>query len=114
MPVPSWERLDDFLQVDDFAVTAQVRPGGSGPARPVVGILDDPSQAVSGGSGGRGRAQFEVDAVRPTFRCKLADVAGVRRGDRLEVDGRTVDVLAPPHSDGTGMAVIELAFPVGP
>lgn len=111
MPSPSWERLDDFLQVDDFALTAMLRPGGNGEPRPVVGILEDPVDAARGGAmmPGRRRSEFEIDAARPTFRCKLADVADVRRGDTLTVDGVVWDVMTGPQTDGAGMATLELA-----
>lgn len=110
MPAPSWERLDDFLQLGDFAVTAMIRAGGSGVPRPVVGILDDPYQAARAGAGSRERrSEYEIDSAKPTFRCKLVDVAAVRRGDTIEHGGETWDVLTGPQDDGTGLAMLELA-----
>jgi hypothetical protein len=111
MSSPAWEDLGEFFQVADFAVQAQLRPGGNGTPRQVVGILDDPiDPAAAGGMiSGRRRAEFEVDVPRPTFRAKLADVADVRRGDTLTIAGVIWDVLASPRSDGAGVATIDLA-----
>ena len=109
MPAPAWEDLDAFLQLDDFAVTAQHRAGGAGPARPIVGIFEDPVEAVrsGGGGGSRRRGEYEIDSAVPTFRCKAADVAEVARLDTLTVDGRVWDVLSVA-TDGAGMATVSL------
>lgn len=35
---------------------------------------------------------------------------GVTRGDVVEIDGKTYDVLTGPQPDGTGMAMLEMAL----
>lgn len=109
MPAPGWEDLDAFLQLDDFATTAQHRAGGSGAPRPIVGIFEDPVEAVrsGGGMGSRRRGEFELDSAVPKFRCKASDAEAASRMDTLTIDGRVWDVLAV-STDGAGMATIEL------
>lgn len=102
MPAPAWERLDDFLDVNDFAVTATVRLQ-NGTTRAVRGIFDDPYLNAELG-------EYEMDTNRPRLTCKETDVVGVTRGDVVELDGKVYDVLAGPHADGTGMAMLEMAL----
>lgn len=109
MPAPAWEDLGAFLQLRDFAVPAQHRPGGNGAPRSVVGIFDDPvdAAALASGRGARRRGEFEIETVVPKFQMKAADAAAIQRLDTLTVDGRVWDVLAV-DTDGTGMATVQL------
>lgn len=102
MPTPSWDDLDAFLRTDEFAVTVTVRPQ-DGPARQVAGIFDEPYLNAQLG-------EYEADTVRPRLVCKAADVAGLVRGDMVDIDGVTYDVLTSPQPDGTGMATLELVL----
>lgn len=101
MPSPAWEELDAFLDTDDFATEAIVTLQG-GVSRPIHGIFDDPYLNAENG-------EYDFDTARPRLTCKEIDVLGVIRGDTCEIDGVTYDILSSPHSDGTGMAVLELA-----
>ena len=99
---PAWEDLDVFLNVDEFAVTATVRLQAGG-TRAVRGIFDDPYLNAELG-------EYEFDTNRPRLTCKERDVLGVLRGDVVEIDGKVYDVLSSANSDGTGMAVLEMAL----
>lgn len=111
MPAPAWEDLGAFLQLRDFAVTAQHRPGGNGAPRSVLGIFDDPvdsaALASGRGRGARRRGEFEIETAIPKFCMKAVDAAGIQRLDTLTVDGRVWDVLAV-DTDGSGMATVQL------
>lgn len=102
MPAPAWEDLDAFLNVDEFAITATVSLQ-DGTTRAVRGIFDDPYLNAELG-------EYELDTNRPRLTCKESDVLGVTRGDVAVIDGKTYDVLSAPHSDGTGMAMLEMAL----
>lgn len=101
MPTPAWDDLNTFLSVDDFAVEATVTRQ-DGDTRVVIGIFDDPYLNAQLG-------EYELDTSRPRFTCKESDVIGVLRGDMVEINGRSYDVLSSAQPDGTGMAVLELA-----
>lgn len=101
MPAPAWEDLDAFLNVDEFAITATVSLQ-DGTTRAVRGIFDDPYLNAELG-------EYELDTNRPRLNCKESDVLGVARGDVVEIDGQAYDVLSAPHSDGAGMAMLEMA-----
>lgn len=101
MPTPAWDDLEAFLSADEFAVKATVRLQDGG-ARVVLGIFDDPYLNAQLG-------EYEVDTTRPRFTCKEADVIGLARGDLVDINGRTYDVLSGAQPDGTGMALLELA-----
>lgn len=102
MPTPAWDDLDAFVNTDDFAVLATVTLQ-DGTARSVPGIFDDPYLNAQLG-------EYELDTSRPRLTCKEADVIGVLRGDRVDIGGKTYDVLTSAQADGTGMAVLELAI----
>lgn len=101
MPKPAWDDLDAFLDGDEFAVKATIRLQEGG-TRVVLGIFDDPYLNAQLG-------EYELDTARPRFTCKEADVIGVQRGDLVDIDGRTYDVLTGAQPDGTGMALLDLA-----
>jgi hypothetical protein len=98
---PAWDNLDDFLQLDDFAVPAvvQFQAGGQ---RDIRGVFDDPSLTAKLGG-------YDRDDNQVTLTVKGSDAAGIRRGDTVSVAGTTYDVLTTPRADGTGMAAIVLA-----
>ncbi len=101
MPTPAWDDLNTFLSLDDFAVEATVTRQ-DGDTRVVIGIFDDPYLNAQLG-------EYELDTSRPRFTCRESDVIGVLRGDMVEINGRSYDVLSSAQPDGTGMAVLELA-----
>ena len=97
----AWERLDDFLLEQDFAVMASVRLE-NGSLRQVVGVFDDPYLNAEAG-------EYDFDTAQPRLTCKWCDAAGIQRGDTAEIEGRVYDVITSPQGDGTGMAVLMLA-----
>lgn len=100
--VPEWDDLDQFLDVGDFGVAAQLLPKG-GPARTITGIFYDPAMEAHLG-------EFKGLTTDPKFTAKARDLAGVQRGDVLDVPGNGLfDVLQPPHGDGLGMATLLLS-----
>lgn len=94
--MPAWEDLDDFLDTDEFAV--QVVAG----VHSFSGIFNDPFRSVDFGD-------YSAETTSPTLTCKSIDVAGLKRGDTLIIDGAGYDLLSGPQGDGTGISVIELA-----
>lgn len=101
MPAPAWEDLDEFLDPDEFADVAVITLQG-GDTLQVTGIYDDPYLNAELG-------EYDMDTSRPRFTCAEADVVGVTRGDIAVIDGQEFDILSSPQSDGTGMAILDLA-----
>lgn len=104
MPSPSWENLDDFLQLDEnggFATPA-VFTLSSGGVRTVSVIFDDPSLDAELG-------EFVAEDSSPYVTGKESDLRGIVRGDYVVVGGKTYGVLSSPHCDGIGMAMVRLA-----
>jgi len=101
MPKASWEDLDVFLNTDEFAVpvTLQLQDKTE---RQINAIFDDPYLNAELG-------EYEFDTNRPRLTCKESDLAGVTRGDKVVIGSITYDVLSGPQSDGTGLAMLELA-----
>ncbi|MEI4262793.1 head-tail joining protein [Roseovarius sp. D0-M9] len=100
MPSPSWENLDAFLQLDEFAVTAIVTPA-EGVSRSIVGIFDDPFLDAQLG-------EYRLDTSAPRFQSTEQALSGIKRGDGVTIDGVEYIALGGPKSDGTGMATLEL------
>lgn len=101
MPSPAWENLDDFLQVDDFAVPAVITLQNLSTVSLNV-IFDDPYLNAETG-------EYQADTSEPRILCKESDVVAVTRGDSVLVGGKTYDILTAFQSDGTGMAFCRLA-----
>jgi hypothetical protein len=97
---PSWENLDAFLSLDEFAVTAIIWVS-DGVSREVVGIFDDPYFDVQLG-------EYRLDTSSPRLQSSEAALAGVPRGAAVSIEGVDYVVLSDPKSDGTGMATVEL------
>lgn len=98
---PAWDDLGAFLEPDEFATVATVTPQGGVP-RSVTGIFDETFLNADLG-------EYDLDGTRPRFTATEADLAGLDRGDVAVIDGATFVVLTAPQTDGTGMAVLELA-----
>lgn len=101
---PSWENLDDFLQLDEsggFATPAVIQFQGGG-ARTVQVLFDDPYLNAQLG-------EYEADTSEPRISGKEVDLLGIFRGDVVTVAGETFDVMASPEADGTGWALVRLA-----
>ena len=99
--MPDWEELSDFLRTDDFAVEVLAELQ-SGQTRTFSAIFDEPYLNAQLG-------EYELDTGRPRLTCDLADVQDMARGDVVTVGGTHYDVMTGPQSDGTGMAMLDLA-----
>jgi len=102
MPRHAWEDLDVFFSPDEFGTTVVLRLQ-SGVERQFNAVFDDPYLNAELG-------EYELDTNRPRLTCKESDVLGVTRGDVVEIDGKTYDVLTGPQPDGTGLAMLEMAL----
>lgn len=105
MPAPNWEDLDQFLDADDFAQTAIIRRDGNLVIE-VLGIFDDPYFSPEIG-------EYTFEDRQPRLTVKEVSVILVRRGDTVDVDGKTFDLINDPEPDGTGMSVLTLASQPG-
>lgn len=104
MRAPSWENLDDFLATDEnggFATPA-VLLFSTGQRRTVSVIFDDPYFNAQLG-------EYDAESSQPRILGKLSDLAHVKRGDAVTVDGKDYDVMTSALPDGTGMATVMLA-----
>lgn len=112
MPAPSWENLDDFLSVDDFADLATFVPSVGAQREPVPVIFDEPYMNVETG-------EYDMSTGEPRITCKESDVAGIKKNDeciikRKRPDGTLVTIGTylldhDPYPDGTGMACVKLS-----
>jgi hypothetical protein len=100
MPHPPWEDLATFFDPDDFATTATIRRAGEIVGE-VLGIYDDPNHVSSLGD-------YDLDHPVPKFTCAEVDTAGFHRGDTVEIEGTTFDLMEEPSRDGTGISVLIL------
>lgn len=103
---PSWENLDDFLQLDTnggFATPAVLhfQHGGT---RAISVLFDDPYLNAELG-------EYEMDTSQPRISGKEIDLSGLQRGDFVVMDGESFDVLSGPEGDGQGWAMVKLARP---
>lgn len=103
MPHPDWEDLSAFFDPDEFATSAVITRGEETVAE-VLGIFDDPNEVAALG-------EYELDHPNPRFVCPEADVADVRKGDIVTIEGKTFDLMQEPELDGTGVAALILAEP---
>lgn len=104
MPSPDWERLDDFLSTDDFAITAKFTSDETGRARLVSGIFDE--QYVNADLG-----EYSMDTGQPRFMCKECDVVGLKKHDECtfaKLPGVKFELTHDPLPDGVGMATVLL------
>lgn len=100
MSNPAWDNLNEFIDTDDFAVSATIVQGGV--TRLVKCIFDDPYLDAQVG-------EYHLDSSEPRITAKESDLVGIRRGAVCTVAGKTWAVLDAPKQDGTGMAVLKLS-----
>jgi len=100
MQGPAWEDLGDFLQPESAGGFAKV---ATIPGKPdgVPGIFDEPYLDAQVG-------EYRPDILQPRFTAAAADLAGIKRGDRVTIDG-TQYAVKSNEPDGTGMATLRLA-----
>ena len=101
-----WEDHEIFYDTDDFAVEATLEfnaaPGDTPETVEIVGILDLPY-------GERDFGKIVVDSENPTFSTKWTDdIARVRKGEYLIVNGERFAILSAPENDGTGHCELPL------
>lgn len=84
------EDFHEFLDTDDFAVTATVN------GLSVRGIFDAEYQDV-----------FNVESSSPAFSCVADDVSTVSNGDLITINS-VVYTIVEQQPDGTGMTVLRL------
>ena len=94
--MPSWERLEDFLDLNDFAV--EVIPTGCSPFN---AIFDNPTMNSETG-------EYDMNSEQPRVTCKSSDAQGLKKFDTMTVDGVAYVLNADPHHDGTGMCMLDL------
>lgn len=105
MPAPDWENPGDFLNTDDFAITATITSKEGGRVRLVRGIFDE--QYVN-----RDLGEYDMDAGSPRLTCKECDVAGLKKHDECKIasiPGVTFELTEDPKPDGTGFATLFFA-----
>lgn len=90
MPAPTWEDLDEFLDVDEFATPATVHRQ-DGAILSVVGIYDDPYLNAELG-------EYDMDTSRPALHLQGSGRAG--RHARRHHHHRRRD---HGHSDGAAI-----------
>ena len=100
MPSPSWENLDAFMSLDEFALTAIVWVS-EGVSREVVGIFDDAYFDAQLG-------EYRLDTSSPRLQSRASSLAGIVRGNLITIEGAEYLALGVPQFDGTGMATVEL------
>jgi hypothetical protein len=93
------DNLNDFLNVNDFAVTGSWTPTG-GTATSVVGILLNPTAVSSPQSG-------EVLLSDVEFLCKTSVVTSAVEAEPIVIGGVTYYILTN-EPDGTGMTRLRL------
>lgn len=87
------EDADDFLDLDDFAITANYNSGTT-----VAGIFDN-GHVETGG----------IETTHPTFLCELADVSGVDHGKPLVVNGTDYTVVGVEPDESQFMVRLVLS-----
>jgi len=87
------EDRDDFLILDDFAITANYNSGTT-----IKGIFSNGYVEVGG-----------IESKRPLFTCAAADVSGVNHGKSLVVNGTTYSVVGVQPDDTGFMTVMVLS-----
>lgn len=103
MAVESADDLLDFLEVDDWAVSATYTPAGAG-ASTILGIFDNPQASRNASQ------MLDITVPQPSFMCRTTDVPTAADGDALEIDGvaYTIRVVL---TDGVGMTTLFLEAP---
>ena len=93
------EDFSEFLDTDDFAVSATFTPVVGDPST-ITGIFDAEYFEIDGDSVG-------VAGSQPMFLCKTADVAAAKFGDALTVNAVNYKIVNI-QPDGTGLTMLIL------
>jgi voltage-gated potassium channel Kch len=100
MALESYDDLEAFFLLDDFAVEAKfIKTGKS--VRVIKGIFDN-AQIVRGAS-----EEFGITSPQPKFTCRTADIPAVEDGDKLKVAG-TEYYIRVQINDGEGVSTLSL------
>lgn len=105
MPALDWEDLGEFLDVDEFATTAQLwRNGVLLRSFPV--LFDEPSADAALGD-------YRHDTTLPTIATSEVNVQGATKGDEIRLGARAFDVMASPEVQGDGWSRLRIAPQMG-
>lgn len=99
---PAWEDLDQFFNVDDFAVMVTFTDA-NGPRKPVPGVFDEPYFNKQLG-------EYEQDGGDPRLTLKESDTLGLKKNQLCNIAGTSVQyaLLHDPRPDGQGTATVYL------
>lgn len=100
MGVESNDDLLFFLEVSDFAVTAQYTAAGEDEAE-IVGIFDAPQASRNASD------MLGITSAAPQFMCRTTDVPNADDGDEITISG-TVYFVRVVLKDGLGMSTLIL------
>lgn len=103
MPHPTWEDLSEFFDPDEFATIATITRASENVGE-VLGIFDDPNHVT-------GLGEYDLDHPVPKFMCAEFNVALLKRGDVVTIEGKDFDLIEEPKLDGTGIATLILGNP---
>lgn len=103
MPVEDAADRAGFLDVDEFATTAQWSPGDRWDPSNLDGIFEAAHAVVLEGGDEPG-----IGTAAPSFTFDPAGAPAMSEGDKLVVGGTTYKVAGKVEPDGTGMAVAHL------
>lgn len=90
----------DVIFASEFSTEATVSPAAGGADYPLRGIYRAPYEPDRMG-------RMDVERRDHSFRCKTADAASVRQGDRLTIAG-TAYRVTNPEPNGYGMTTLSL------
>ncbi|HRJ90431.1 MAG TPA: hypothetical protein PLX39_17275 [Pyrinomonadaceae bacterium] len=91
------ENLDDFFDLDDFAVECEIN---TSPRRTISVLMSTPTEEVTLYEGA-------VEAGAKFFKAKTADIDGVRDGHKATIGG-TVYTIRTIAEDGHGTSRLYL------
>lgn len=102
MPTPVWDDLDDFLSLDDFAITATPDGGQTFPL-----IVEEQYFSAELGT-------YDMNTSDPWATAKASDVVGLKKRSRLAIKQNSALygvfwLTHDPEPDGTGMATLRLS-----
>lgn len=105
MPIEDAADRAQFVNADEFGVTAIYTPAGGAASDPIAGQFDDPSISATP------FGQVATIDARPSFFCAAADLPGAAAGDagdQLAISGGDTFQVVSIEPDGAGMVLLRL------